>query len=83
MPGQVVLMTHLGPGPFTGNLLHLYSRRQKIRPGRRAAYGVLKAGLHLTMSGREVGVRDTGPILATNVSAVFLSRAKSVLTWIE
>ncbi len=28
--GQVVVMYHLGPGPFSGTLLHHYSRRTKI-----------------------------------------------------
>src|SRR5204862_3473385 len=46
-PDQVVVMTHLGPGPFTGNLLHLYASRQKVRPWRRVAYGTLKTWLHL------------------------------------
>ena len=39
-PGQVVIMSHLGPGPFTGNLLHLYSKRQKQSSLRR----ILRAG---------------------------------------
>ncbi len=46
-PGQVVVMSHLGPGPFTGNLLHLYSRRLKVRLWRRAAYLGLKLPLHV------------------------------------
>ena len=32
--GQVVIMYHLGPGPFSGTLLHHYSRRSKLK-GRR------------------------------------------------
>ncbi|MBI3838012.1 MAG: RtcB family protein [Planctomycetia bacterium] len=46
-PGQVTLMTHLGPGPFTGNLLHLYSSRTKVRAARRAAYLAIKLPLHV------------------------------------
>lgn len=29
-PGQIVVMYHLGPGPFAGTLLHHYSRREKL-----------------------------------------------------
>ena len=29
---DVMVMTHLGPGPFTGNLLRLYTNREKIGP---------------------------------------------------
>ena len=32
--GQVVVMYHLGPGPFSGTLLHHYSRRAKLDAGR-------------------------------------------------
>ena len=45
-PGQVAVMSHLGPGPFTGNLLHLYSRREKVRFCRRMLYFGLKLPLH-------------------------------------
>jgi tRNA-splicing ligase RtcB (3'-phosphate/5'-hydroxy nucleic acid ligase) len=32
--GQVVVMYHLGPGPFSGTLLHHYSRRTKLKSHR-------------------------------------------------
>jgi tRNA-splicing ligase RtcB len=32
--GQVVVMYHLGPGPFSGTLLHHYSRRRKLKQER-------------------------------------------------
>lgn len=32
--GQVVVMYHLGPGPFSATLLHHYSRRTKLKPAR-------------------------------------------------
>jgi len=32
--GQVVVMYHLGPGPFSGTLLHHYSRRTKVKSHR-------------------------------------------------
>lgn len=47
-PGRVTMMTHLGPGPFTGNLLHLYSRRTKVRRLRRVGYLAMKLPLHYT-----------------------------------
>ncbi|HEY6867738.1 MAG TPA: RtcB family protein, partial [Candidatus Eisenbacteria bacterium] len=33
-PGQVVVMYHLGPGPFSATLLNHYSRRTKLAPAR-------------------------------------------------
>ncbi len=45
-PGDLLIMTHLGPGPFTGNLLRLYSNRQKIPNLHRLFYFVAKLYFH-------------------------------------
>lgn len=44
--GQVVVMYHLGPGPFSGNLLHHWSRRTKLKGNRVAAYLLSKLAFH-------------------------------------
>lgn len=45
-PGQVVVMYHLGPGPFSGNLLHHWSRRTKLDPRRAPALLLSKLAFH-------------------------------------
>jgi RNA-splicing ligase RtcB len=44
--GQVVVMYHLGPGPFSGNLLHHWSRRTKLDPRRAPALLLSKLAFH-------------------------------------
>lgn len=44
--GQVVVMYHLGPGPFSGTLLHHYSRRTKIDKERVPAFFLSKLLFH-------------------------------------
>jgi tRNA-splicing ligase RtcB len=44
--GQVVVMYHLGPGPFSGNLLHHWSRRTKLDPKRAPALLLSKLAFH-------------------------------------
>lgn len=44
--GQVVVMYHLGPGPFSGTLLHHYSRRTKLDRARVPAMFLSKLALH-------------------------------------
>lgn len=44
--GQVVVMYHLGPGPFSGTLLHHFSRRTKLDPARVPAFFLSKLGFH-------------------------------------
>jgi tRNA-splicing ligase RtcB len=44
--GQVVVMYHLGPGPFSGNLLHHWSRRTKLDASRAPAYLLSKLAFH-------------------------------------
>jgi tRNA-splicing ligase RtcB len=43
---QVVIMYHLGPGPFGGTLLHHYSRREKLAGARRPLFFLSKLLLH-------------------------------------
>jgi RNA-splicing ligase RtcB len=45
-PGQVVVMYHLGPGPFSGTLLHHYSRRSKLDASRAPAFLLSKMFFH-------------------------------------
>jgi tRNA-splicing ligase RtcB len=45
-PGQVVVMYHLGPGPFSGTLLHHYSRRTKLDARRAPAFFLSKLAFH-------------------------------------
>jgi RNA-splicing ligase RtcB len=45
-PGQVVVMYHLGPGPFSGTLLHHWSRRSKLDGRRAPAFFLSKLGFH-------------------------------------
>lgn len=49
--GQVVVMYHLGPGPFAGTLLHHYSRRLKLRRERVPMYFVSKLMFHFLQRG--------------------------------
>jgi tRNA-splicing ligase RtcB len=44
--GQVVVMYHLGPGPFGGTLLHHYSRREKLYGRRIPLYVASKLLFH-------------------------------------
>ena len=44
--GQVVVMYHLGPGPFSGNLLHHWSRRTKLDAQRAPFYLLSKLAFH-------------------------------------
>src|SRR5262249_39426360 len=44
--GQVVVMYHLGPGPFSGTLLHHYSRRTKLDARRAPAFFLSKLAFH-------------------------------------
>jgi tRNA-splicing ligase RtcB len=44
--GQVVVMYHLGPGPFSGNLLHHWSKRTKLDAQRAPAYFLSKLAFH-------------------------------------
>jgi RNA-splicing ligase RtcB len=45
-PGQIVVMYHLGPGPFSGTLLHHYSLRTKLDGRRAPAFFLSKLGFH-------------------------------------
>jgi len=45
-PGQVVVMYHLGPGPFSGTLLHHYSRRTKLKSHRVPLFFLSKLLFH-------------------------------------
>lgn len=45
-PGQVVVMYHLGPGPFGGTLLNHYARRDKLQDSRRPLFLVSKLLFH-------------------------------------
>jgi RNA-splicing ligase RtcB len=47
MKDDIVVMTHLGPGPFTGNLLRLYTNREKIGTLHRGLYFFAKLYFHL------------------------------------
>ena len=44
--GQVVVMYHLGPGPFSGTLLHHYSRRTKLKSHRVPMFFMSKLFFH-------------------------------------
>ncbi len=44
--GQVVVMYHLGPGPFSGTLLHHYSLRSKLDASRAPAFMMSKLVFH-------------------------------------
>ena len=52
-PGQVVVMYHLGPGPFSGTLLHHYSRRTKLDANRAPAFFLSKLWFHYLQRLRE------------------------------
>lgn len=45
-PGQVVVMYHLGPGPFGGTLLNHYAARDKLQASRRPLFLVSKLLFH-------------------------------------
>ena len=44
--GDITVMSHLGPGPFTGNLLRLYTNRMKIPLKHRMLYFLAKVYFH-------------------------------------
>ena len=44
--GQVIVMYHLGPGPFSGTLLHHFSRRTKLDPSRAPFFFLSKLLFH-------------------------------------
>ena len=44
--GQVVVMYHLGPGPFGATLLHHFSRREKLSAARAPLFFLLKLLFH-------------------------------------
>jgi len=45
-PGQVVVMYHLGPGPFGGTLLNHYAERGKLKDSRRPLFLASKLFFH-------------------------------------
>lgn len=49
--GQVVVMYHLGPGPFSGTLLHHFSRRTKLRNERVPLFLLSKLLFHYLQRG--------------------------------
>lgn len=51
--GQVVVMYHLGPGPFSGTLLHHWSRRTKLDANRAPAFFLSKLWFHYLQRMRE------------------------------
>jgi RNA-splicing ligase RtcB len=44
---DLIVMTHLGPGPFTGNLMRIYTNREKIGHLHRVLYLFAKSYFHL------------------------------------
>jgi len=44
--GQVVITYHLGPGPFSGTLLHFYTRRKALKGARVPWFFLAKLGFH-------------------------------------
>src|SRR5262252_764784 len=50
--GQVVITYHLGPGPFSGTLLHFYTRRKALKGPRVPWFFLAKVGFHLGRRGR-------------------------------
>jgi tRNA-splicing ligase RtcB len=56
--GQVVIMYHLGPGPFSGTLLHHYSRRRKLRSQRIPLFLASKLLFHYVQRGRRGAIAD-------------------------
>ena len=44
--GQVVVTYHLGPGPFSGTLLHFYTRRKALKGARVPWFFLAKLGFH-------------------------------------
>ena len=55
--GQVVVMYHLGPGPFAGTLLHHYVRREKLRRERVPLFFLSKLLFHYLQRGPRGGAR--------------------------
>lgn len=55
--GQVVVMYHLGPGPFAGTLMHHFSRRTKLRRERVALYFASKLLFHYLQRAGRGGAR--------------------------
>ena len=53
--GQVVITYHLGPGPFSGTLLHFYTRRKALKGPRVPWFFLGKLGFHF---GRRQGRGD-------------------------
>lgn len=49
--GQIVVMYHLGPGPFSGTLLHHYSRRSKLQESRVGLFLLSKLIFHYMQRG--------------------------------
>ena len=45
-PGQIVVMYHLGPGPFGGTLLNHYATRDKLKDSRRGLFLASKLWFH-------------------------------------
>lgn len=50
---DVMVMTHLGPGPFTGNLLRLYTNREKIGSLHKGLYFFAKLYFHFIEGRRD------------------------------
>ena len=45
-PHRVAIMYHLGPGPFSGTLLHFFSRREKLSQARAPLFFLAKLAFH-------------------------------------
>lgn len=54
--GQVIVMYHLGPGPFSGTLLHHFSRRTKLDPSRAPFFFLSKLLFHYGQRARDGSV---------------------------
>jgi len=50
---DLTIMTHLGPGPFTGNLMRLYTNREKIPFSHKYLYFFAKLYFHFLESKRD------------------------------
>jgi len=55
--GRIVVSYHLGPGPFSGTLLHFYTRRKALKGPRVPWFFLAKLGFHF---GRRQGRGDPG-----------------------
>jgi tRNA-splicing ligase RtcB len=51
--GRVVIMYHLGPGPFGGTLLHFYTRRKALAAARAPWFFMAKLGFHFERCRRD------------------------------